>query len=123
MPGAWGLSAAAGTLTAATAVISPAAARFGRYLGDAVPLVVQYGKKAAEGDDELREYVLQVCGRVWDGGGGRQVDEGAGTAPRCKCVTHPSMTCAPESTQRSHEHLSHLGHPVIPWSCSLLCYP
>lgn len=34
--------------------------RFGRYLEQAVPLVVQYGHKAAEGDDELREYVLQV---------------------------------------------------------------
>jgi hypothetical protein len=34
--------------------------RFGRYLGEAVPLVIQYGHKASEGDDELREYVLQV---------------------------------------------------------------
>jgi hypothetical protein len=25
-----------------------------------VPLMVQYGQKAAEGDDELREYALQV---------------------------------------------------------------
>jgi hypothetical protein len=34
--------------------------RFGRHLGEAVPLMVQYGQDAAEGDDELREYALQV---------------------------------------------------------------
>uniref|UniRef100_A0A383VAE3 TATA-binding protein interacting (TIP20) domain-containing protein n=1 Tax=Tetradesmus obliquus TaxID=3088 RepID=A0A383VAE3_TETOB len=34
--------------------------RFGRHLTEAVPLMVQYGQKAAEGDDELREYALQA---------------------------------------------------------------
>ncbi|KAF6251732.1 armadillo-type protein [Scenedesmus sp. NREL 46B-D3] len=34
--------------------------RFGRHLAEAVPLMVQYGQKAAEGDDELREYALQA---------------------------------------------------------------
>uniref|UniRef100_A0A383V8K4 TATA-binding protein interacting (TIP20) domain-containing protein n=1 Tax=Tetradesmus obliquus TaxID=3088 RepID=A0A383V8K4_TETOB len=35
--------------------------RFGRHLTEAVPLMVQYGQKAAEGDDELREYALQAA--------------------------------------------------------------
>jgi hypothetical protein len=34
--------------------------RFGRYLNDAVPLVVRHCDQAGEGDDELREYCLQV---------------------------------------------------------------
>jgi len=34
--------------------------RYGRYLSESVPLVIQYGHKASEGDDELREFVLQV---------------------------------------------------------------
>eukprot|EP00878_Enallax_costatus_P002222 GHUV01002394.1.p1 GENE.GHUV01002394.1~~GHUV01002394.1.p1 ORF type:complete len:958 (+),score=265.35 GHUV01002394.1:286-3159(+) len=34
--------------------------RFGRHLDVAVPLVMQYGQKAAEGDDELREFTLQA---------------------------------------------------------------
>ena len=56
--------------------------RFGQYLGEAVPLVVSYGHKAAEGDDELREFVLQVrlCVCVWGGGGCVQKGE------RCVCV-------------------------------------
>lgn len=66
----------------------PCCCRFGRYLGAAVPLVVQYGQKAEEGDDELREYVLQVrrgvgrgaegvCGEGWEGGRGG-CEEGCG---------------------------------------------
>lgn len=42
--------------------------RFGRHLSTAVPLVMKYGQKAAEGDDELREFALQVGiahSRVW----------------------------------------------------------
>lgn len=53
------------SLSAAVASSSAAAAahRFGRYLSEAVPLVIKYGHNAAEGDDELREFVLQVrCG-------------------------------------------------------------
>lgn len=38
--------------------------RFGQHLPEAVPLVITYAKKAAEGDDELREYVLQVMDTV-----------------------------------------------------------
>jgi hypothetical protein len=38
--------------------------RFGQRLPEAVPLVITYAKKAAEGDDELREYVLQVMDTV-----------------------------------------------------------
>ncbi|GIL73243.1 hypothetical protein Vretimale_4847 [Volvox reticuliferus] len=34
--------------------------RFGRYLTTAVPLVISYCNKAAEGDDELREHCLQA---------------------------------------------------------------
>lgn len=35
--------------------------RFGKYLPMAVPVVMQHGQKAAEGDDEVREFALQVC--------------------------------------------------------------
>lgn len=34
--------------------------RFGRFLQDAVPLAISYCQKAGEGDDELRDYCLQV---------------------------------------------------------------
>ncbi|GIL42737.1 hypothetical protein Vafri_669 [Volvox africanus] len=34
--------------------------RFGRYLSTAVPLVISFCNKAAEGDDELREHCLQA---------------------------------------------------------------
>lgn len=34
--------------------------RFGKHLGRAVPLAIRYLRGAAEGDEELREYCLQV---------------------------------------------------------------
>eukprot|EP00879_Flechtneria_rotunda_P020033 GHRR01021062.1.p1 GENE.GHRR01021062.1~~GHRR01021062.1.p1 ORF type:complete len:122 (+),score=34.25 GHRR01021062.1:398-763(+) len=34
--------------------------RFGRHFQAAVPLVIKYAQQAAEGDDELREFALQV---------------------------------------------------------------
>lgn len=44
--------------------------RYGRYLSESVPLVIQYGHKASEGDDELREFVLQALENFVEGGPG-----------------------------------------------------
>ena len=34
--------------------------RFGKHLPNVVPLIISFSKKAAEGDDELREFCLQA---------------------------------------------------------------
>ncbi len=52
--------------------------RFGRYLPDAVPLIIKHCNKAGDSDDELKEHCLQarrvsLC--VWARGAGEAGDQ------------------------------------------------
>ncbi len=43
--------------------------KFAKHLARAVPLCIRHLHRAPEGEDELREHCLQVCGCVGGGGG------------------------------------------------------
>ncbi|GLI69131.1 hypothetical protein VaNZ11_013686 [Volvox africanus] len=59
--------------------------RFGRYLSTAVPLVITFCNKAAEGDDELREHCLQAL---------------EGFVQRCPHDTRPQMDAVQSTALR-----------------------